>query len=201
MHMKRLQASFRRWMRDLYWKLASLPVWARLRQLYDSKFGKPSNRVSGKAYSHLFLSPAPGPDVTVDGKIWSRAAGRLPEGYTVPDRASLQVLLPMEGDHYGALFSNRLPARGSYVDGSVWERARSGLPAQYIIPDPASVRALKPMAAEGYDALFASPVPARRIVVHGQVWERIAAAVPQGYRLPDAAIVDVLDKHKREAGK
>jgi hypothetical protein len=196
--MKQPSALIRRWMRNWYWNLRTMPIWDRLWQFYESRFRKEqSYAVDGNLYNFLFLSPPPSLDIFADSRVWNRATEGLPKGYTIPDRASLDVLLPMTGDYYGALFSNPLPMRGVYVEGSVWKRILAAKHEQYAIPDPASIQVLKPMTADYYNHLFTTSVSSPGIVVDGKKWGQIAAALPQGFRLPDSITVDALNKNKR----
>jgi hypothetical protein len=201
MRMRRLPALMRSKIRDGYWGIYSMPIWDRLRQLYDSHFKKThSYDVDANFYNFLFLSPPPSLDIFADSRVWDRAAVRLPDGYTIPDQASLDVLLPMNGDYYGSLFSNPLPMYGIYVDGSVWKNIKTAVPEPYVIPDLASIRILEPMTAEYYNSFFTVPVRTYGIVIDGKVWGKIAAALPQDFRLPDSAIVDALKKNRQEVG-
>lgn len=202
MRMQRFYVLIRRWVRDWYQAFRLMPTWGYMQLLYDSYFKKnKSYDVDGNLYNFLFLSPPPSLDILVDRRVWDRAAERLPEGYCIPDKGMLDVLLPMAGDYYGTLFSNSLPMWGVYVDGSVWKRTKANLPEQYIIPDPSSIRILQPMTAADYDSLFTARVNTPGIVLDGKAWGQIADVLPQGYRLPDPVTLDVLNKNKRVVGK
>jgi hypothetical protein len=197
--MNRVWALTRRWLRNQYWKLYSLPLWALLMK-YCDLLTKRSNQVDANQYDYLFLSSRPSRNLFVDRRIWNRAASRLPEGYTIPDRKSLDVLLPMTGDYYADLFSNSKPLFGVYVDGHVWKKVKEKLPKPYVIPDPASDQILRPMSAEYYNKLFDKPASAPGMIVDGKVWERIIDRLPPGFRLPDPATIDVLIKKTERRG-
>jgi hypothetical protein len=169
----------------------------RLIDLYVKK--QPSYDVDGNLFNFLFLSTAPSL-VLADSRVWNRTAKRLPEGYNIPDRDSLQVLLQMSGDYYGQLFSNNKPMYGVYVDSSIWKSIKNALPDQYVIPDPSSIRILEPMRGDYFNYLFTSPPSAPGIVVYGNVWKKISIALPADFRLPDFTTIDILNKNKWGAG-
>lgn len=151
MGMKRFIALIRRSIRNLYWIVYSMPLWDQLRRLIDLYFKKQqSYYVDGNLFNFLFLSPKPSLVLT-NSKVWNRIAKRLPEGYAIPDRDALQVLLQMTGDYYGELISNNKPMYGVYVDSSIWKSVKNMLPEQYVIPDPSLIWILEPMRGDYYN--------------------------------------------------
>ena len=188
-----------RWIRKQYWKLYSMPLWPLLMKYYDL-LTKQSHEVDGSKYDFLFLSSRSSRNIFVDRRIWDRTVKRLPEGYTIPDRKSLEVLLPMTGDYYANLFSSSKPLFGVYVDGNIWKKVKDKLPKPYVIPDPASDQVLSPMTADYYNELFDKPGSAPGIIVDSKVWGRIIDSLPPGFRLPDSATIDVLNKKIKRRG-
>ncbi|SEC70354.1 hypothetical protein [Paenibacillus sp. GP183] len=199
--MKRFTALIRRSIRNRYWIIYSMPLWDQLRRLIDLYFKKQqSYDVDGNLFNFLFLSPIP-ILVLADSRVWNRTAERMPEGYAIPDRDTLQVLLEMSGDYYGELFSNHKPMYGVYVDSSIWKSLKNALPEQYVIPDPSSIRILEPMRGDFYNFLFTSSPSLPGIVVDGKVWRQISTALPADFRLPDFTTVDILNQNKQGVGK
>jgi hypothetical protein len=193
--MKWIPALIKPWLRNQYWKIYSLPIWDILSQIYEERFmKKQSYEVDGNEYNHLFISPRTSYNLFIDSRIWNQILGRLPEGYTLPGRASLQVLQPMTADYYGSLFPNPLPMYGIFVDGSVWQRIKASVPEEYAVPDLNTTEILKTMTADHYNTLFAAPVSTLGIVVDGQIWKRITSSVTPGYRIPDSLTIDTLNK-------
>lgn len=200
--MQQLYALIKHWMRDRRWISYPAYAWRNMKRLYHLHFRKnKSYDVDGNLYNFLFHSPAPSLGILVDYRVWDIAAKRLPKEYRIPNKALLDVLLPMNGDYYSTLFSNSLPMRGKYVDGSVWKRIKTNLPEKYIIPDSSSIRIMEPMTAAYYDSLFTSRVNTPGIIVDGKVWGQITDKLPQSYRLPDPVTLNVLNKNKRVVGK